>query len=507
MQLMKMKPFKCLAAASLAFAVTAGTMLLSPANTYAASLPSPGTVFKDFNTAALVQNSSGTYYAGTLKSEGTDSAVWWQEATDISAAEDTYQRTHSITDWQLVHDLVTTFVTTEGTDWTGWITYNDDIGWMANAVLRGYQATGNTAWLALAQAQWDKAYNRGWSTNGGGGIWESQAKTEKCGLSNAPFVFTGVELYRATGDTSYLTKAEAIYSWMRSSMFNTSTGEVKHCVEFPNGVNGSTTLQGGEKAYDVGIFAESADALYRAVGTTQYQDDGVKALDDIAKTTPVTTSQYWLFRGLGEFCTDADDCGRYATFMNNNAADAWKESNSAGLTAIDWTTKTADTGLDPFALLGMVGLFQVLPSTTASPFSGTYKIENAGSKLALGVANDSSAQAAPVAQGVGSASQSWTLVPESAGYYEVRNSHSGQILNVTANSGKPGAAVIQYPAGGVRAGNDQWLPIQNADGTYSFYNRNSQLALDVTGASTSAGALVEQWAQNNGNAQKFILAR
>ena len=60
---------------------------------------------------------------------------------------------------------------------------------MGLAVLRGYQDTGNASWLATAETQWNNAYNRGWSNDGGGGIWEEMnSKFSKCGLSNNPMI-------------------------------------------------------------------------------------------------------------------------------------------------------------------------------------------------------------------------------------------------------------------------------------------------------------------------------
>ena len=42
-----------------------------------------------------------------------------------------------------------TFLADDGTTWTSWDDWNDDIGWMANATLRGYQITGSTACRAV----------------------------------------------------------------------------------------------------------------------------------------------------------------------------------------------------------------------------------------------------------------------------------------------------------------------------------------------------------------------
>jgi hypothetical protein len=108
----------------------------------------------------------------------------------------------------------------------------------------------------------------------------------------------------------------------------------------------------------------------------------------------------------------------------------------------------------------------------------------------------------------GDPSTLWTFTLRSNGQHEIQNVHSAQLLNVAAGSGKPGAAIVQWPSQcTARYANDQWQPVRNSDGTYSFYNRNSQLALDNPGGSTVVGTAYGQWAPNDGAPQKFALVQ
>jgi Ricin-type beta-trefoil lectin domain/Glycosyl hydrolase family 76/Ricin-type beta-trefoil lectin domain-like len=505
-----------LAGGTALFLALAGMFAFAKSPVNAATLPYPDTVFQAWNNAFLVQNgSTGTYYTDELKSLGTKRAGTWVAGLDIAVAEDDYQRTHSTADWQLVNNLVSTFLADDGTDWTSYDTWNDDIGWMANATLRGYQITGNTSWLSVAEIQWNDAYNRGWSADGGGGIWENTTETSKCAVANNPMIFNGVSLYQITGDASYLTKAEAVYNWMRAHLVNTTTGQVNDCIDFPDGPGGPTTLAGGDLAYDAGAFIEAADSLYRATGNSGYAADAERTADHFLNNVPIVANnqkagssyQYWLFKGMSDYCTDAGNCAKYDSYMLSNAAQAWNERNSLGVTWNDWTNPTNDSNPDAFEMIGMVGLYEDLPATAASPFTGNYEIKNSTSGLSLGVKGDSTANSAPVVENpdTGDTGASWTFVPESNGYYEIKNALSGQLLNVSAASGAPGALVVQWPAGGLVPGNDQWLPVQNPDGTWSFYNRNSQLALDDPAGSTTAGTQLEQWSPNNTANQTFTL--
>lgn len=493
----------------------AGTTVLSPVAN-AAVLPSPETVFQAWNDNFLVQaNANGeTYYTNQLKSIGTQHSGTWIAALNILVAQDVYERTHAAADRQRVNDLISTFLKFEGTTWTDWATWNDDVAWMATAVLRGYLASGNQAWLNVVVDQWNKAYNRGWTSEGGGGIWiEMDSKFSKCALSNNPMASIAVSLYQITGDGAYLNKATAIYDWVKSRLVNPTTGVVNECIAFPNGPNGPTELQASDNAYNAGSFMQAADNLYRVTGNTMYRDDAQRTADHFLNTVPIVSNnggrgssyQYWLFKGMSELCTDAKTCGRYDAYMRSNAAQAWNVRDGSNLTWNEWTRPTNAVNPDAFQMNGMVGLYQVLPMSDPSPFSGNYKLENVTSGMSLGVQGGSTANSAPIVQNPdnGSASASWSFELRSNGYYQIKNAASGQVLNVAGGSGKLGAPMVQWPGGDTAAGNDLWKPVANPDGTWSFYNRNSKLALDDPAGSTAAGTQYTQWPPNDSGNQRF----
>jgi hypothetical protein len=521
-----MKKIRYLLAGGVTLLITLGGVFgFSPGPANATTLPFPSTVFQDWNNAFLVTNGSGsygaygtagTYYTDHYKSTSNERAGTWIAGYDVAAAEDDYERTHSPADWTLVNNLVTTELADDGTNWASYDTWNDDLGWMTNATLRGYEITGNTSWLNVAETQWNDTYNRGWDSAGGGGIWENMTpEYSKCVLSNEPAVFNGVELYRITGDSTYLTKAIQIYKWTKDTLVD-SSGQVNECLAFPNGPSGGGTfVQTSDNAYNAGLLIEAADAIYRATGDSGYAADAERTASYFMSAHPIvadgggrgTTDQYWLFKGIDDLCTDRGTCANYTSYMYNNAGQAWSERNNLGLTWNNWLQPTTESNPDAYEMESMVGLFEDLPATAASPFSGNYEIKDNASGLSVGVQGDSGANAAPIVQNsdTGDSGASWTFVQESNGYYEIKNALTGQLLNVNGQSGAPGALVVQWPAGGLAAGNDQWLPVQNADGSWSFYNRNSGLALDDPASSTAGGTQYEQWSPNNNANQKFTL--
>ncbi len=480
---------------------------------------SPDAAFNAWNDAFLVQHNGHVYYADTVTSKGTAVARGFAAALDISVAEDAYQRSHSPQHRQLVNNLVTSFIKDNGKDWTP-NSRNDDIAWMTSATIRGYQATGNADWLKIASDNWNKSYDRGWNAVGGGGIWDDNNRADrgKCALSNNPMVTAAVQLYQITGDGAYLAKAKMIYNWVRKTLVNTTTGQVNGCVSFPGGAGKPGTVHPSDNVDDAGSWIEAANLLHRVTGDSIYYNDALLAANHIKKTVPIihqnqgrgTSYQYRYFRGLSEFCTDNNVCDQFAGYMRANAKAAWSIRNSSNLMWNDWTKPTKAPNPDALEMAGAVGLWQQLPVSGPSPFTGQFQLQNAASNQYLTVRSGSLANAAAVVQSpdADDPSSLWTFVQRSNGHYELKNAHSGQLLNVQAASAKLGSPVLQWPdQGGTRVANDQWLPVRNADATYSFYNRNSQLALDDPGAGTTAGRQYIQWAPNDGPQQKFRLIR
>jgi hypothetical protein len=479
--------------------------------------------FNGYNSAYMVQANGQTYYAGTLASVGTTPEGEWQQALDIQVALDAYQYTHSQADRNLVISLLNSlaYYNGPGSLYGNWQTdgWDDNLAWMVNVFLRGYELTGISSYLTEAEAGWNNGYNQGWNTTvAGGGIWENTNYQSKCALSNDPYVFEGVQLYLATGTSTYLTKAEAIYGWVRTNLVNTTSssnslgapGQVNGCV----GSNG--VLQGlSDNVYDNGGFVKAAADLYRVTGNTMYYNDALLAINHIVGEGPVLHNTgesgnqwaYWFTRGLSDFATETNLWSTYQSWLQGNANAAWSERNSLNITWNDWTNPTNDSGSDPNEMSSAAAVWQHLPPPSVN-LSGTYEIQNAGSGLALNVSGASTTNGAPIIQypfTSGATNALWTFVPTSGGYYQIKNVNSGQLVNVAAASGINGASIVQWPAQSLIPGNDQWMPVQNPDGSYSFFNLNSLQALDDPNESTASGTQLDQWFGNSTSAQEFNL--
>ena len=196
--------------------------------------------------------------------------------------------------------------------------------------MRGYQITGNANYLTIAETNWNTAYNRGWDTAGGGGIWENSDHYSKCALSNDNFIFEAVSLYQISGDASYLSKAEGIYAWVRQTLYN-STG-AHTALGAPGQVNGCVSsagkLEGSDNVYDSGTFAKAANDLYRVTGNANYYYDALVTVNHITSEGPILHNRsegcgcqwaYWFTLALSEFATDAGFWPAYGPWLQANA--------------------------------------------------------------------------------------------------------------------------------------------------------------------------------------------
>ncbi len=323
--------------------------------------------YNAFNSAFLVQENGKTYYAKNLTSISTEPNGEWTEALDIVVAEDRYQYTHAQSDRDLVIALLNSlaYYNAPGSLFGNWQTdgWDDNLAWMVNAFLRGYQLTGESTFLTEAEAGWNNGYKQGWDTTvAGGGIWENTDKQSKCALSNDPFVFEGAALSQATGNSAYLTKAETIYAWVRSNLFNATNntnnlgapGQVNGCVG-NNGVLQSLS----DNVYDNGAFVKAATDLYRVTGNQMYYNDALLAINHIVGEGPVLHSTaeatgnqwaYWFTRGLSDFATETNLWSQYQSWLQGNANAAWRARSSLNLTWNDWSGPTDDAGTDPMEM-------------------------------------------------------------------------------------------------------------------------------------------------------------
>jgi predicted alpha-1,6-mannanase (GH76 family) len=468
-----------------------------------------GTAFAALNSAFLISNGSQRYYKTSINN--TEKDYFWRQALDIQAVEDVYDSAPSTDTRNLISSLLDTFLQqNQGGgglyDWN-WNDYNDDLCWAGLAFARGYKITGNQTYLNQAKYAFDRLYGRGWDNALGGGIWWSVDKNEKSALSNSPATILGCLIYESNGDSSYLTKARAIYDWTWNTLLDRSTGGVAENIS----ANG--TLSSGRTVYTAGAFVNAAQKLYRDQGQGSLFDDAKRTVDWVIRSMTTNgimtngqregTWQSEFARGMGEFVRENNLWGQYYAFMKRNADAAWSvRRTDLNLTWNRWDAQTPRDDTRAVESIGAVIMQAVTPAATPTAIvSGTtYQLVCARSGKALDDGS-STADGAPALQWTtgGGTQQRWKVTSVGAGYYKLVNQYSGKALD-NGNSKADGAAVMQW---GDNGGPQQQWAITSVDGgNFKLTNRLSGKVLD-NGNTTTEGAGVLQWAGNGGSPQQW----
>jgi predicted alpha-1,6-mannanase (GH76 family) len=487
--------------------------------TFAIGAGDADTAINGYNSAFLVTSGSSAYYKKVLNSSSADGT--WVADLDIQGMEDAYERTGSSADRTLVNNLCATWLVNTPPPWS-WDGWNDDIGWFSLALVRGYQMTGTANFLTQAEYGFNFAFDRGWDTvYNGGGIWEQQPANMPPGqaptknpLACDSLGQTACMLYQSSGDVSYLNKAEQIYSWVRSHIYNPSTGQVYAQIS-TNGV-----VDTGSAAYNQGTFVDYANLLYKITGNSMYYNDAIAAVN--YTTNHLTTGgiinnnasylETWaaeFARGLGHLCKDNPQLwANYYPFMLANANAAWSHRRTDyNITWNGWASQTPIISTQKCAqVVSAVALMQFTPATQPGLglANGTYKIINLNSGLAadvkgLGTGNGSIVQQYGYN---GGDNQRWTVTLLSGTTYKIIGVASGRALEVVGSGTANGTGIDIFDYTG--AANQQWSLTSTSGGNYRLTPANATgTGLDVQHSATTNSALLEIWGYSGGNSQQW----
>jgi predicted alpha-1,6-mannanase (GH76 family) len=195
---------------------------------------------------------------------------WWNSAATLTTLID-YLRATGDTRYRWVVDR--TFQVNKGTFAAGVKSSDpiegnfssraiDDTEWWGIAWLDAYDLTGNQAYLSMAVTIADYV-NGYWDTTCGGGVWWDRERTYKNAVTNGLWIRLTAGLHnRIAGDTSWLSKARAGWTWFTGSGMINSSNLVN------DGLTTSTCKNNGGTvySYNQGLAFGAAVELWRATG-------------------------------------------------------------------------------------------------------------------------------------------------------------------------------------------------------------------------------------------------
>ncbi len=227
-----------------------------------------------------------------------------------------------------------------------WNQYYDDMEWNGIAALRVYKATGDTRFLEAAKQLWE-FIQPAWNDRGEGGMtWKKGMEWSKNACSNGPAAILAARMYQELKHEEDLEWAKKIYAWEKSHLFdggaiydnlNGDTGRIaRFCLTYNQG----TFIGAGVELYKL-----TGDKTYieDAVQAADYTLDSLTVEGNILQ--PEGARDGGIFKGIfvryftqlireGDLPEATRD--RYIAFLQHNAETLWTEGNTDGRFAPDW---------------------------------------------------------------------------------------------------------------------------------------------------------------------------
>lgn len=307
---------------------------------------------------------------------------YWTFAQGFDALLDGVERT----DGKRYAGLIETFHAAQ--DARGWIvSHYDDEAWMALALIRAHDLTGEAKYLDRAvtlYADIESAWNETCCGSRPGGIWWDKAHTQKATASNAAPVILAARLHERTGNASQLEFARKVYDHWMEDMVNPSTFQVTDHIE-PDG-----TKVFWRFSYNEGLMVGASVELYLATGEEAYLQNAHRFASFIAGSeTKSSRFGSVLHDGTASQC--GGDChafkgpayryllllqetsprSTYAGLLSASTNAIWSLARSEdGLFGVDWTGPPPASSTEPQAAAAVMALN--LNARFRGPFPGGF---------------------------------------------------------------------------------------------------------------------------------------
>jgi predicted alpha-1,6-mannanase (GH76 family) len=187
----------------------------------------------------------------------------------------------------------------------GWLVgHYDDECWMALALMRAHDLTGEDRYLQTAADLFADIMG-GWDTTccGAvkGGLWWDKAHTQKATASNAGAVIAGARLFERTGEDAYLEFARMAYDFWHANMVDPARHHVLDHIN-PDG-----TKVDWKFTYNEGLMIGAGVELNRQTGDARYLNEA-RAIAGFLLSDETVSSAYGKVLSDGSNSSCGGDC-------------------------------------------------------------------------------------------------------------------------------------------------------------------------------------------------------
>jgi predicted alpha-1,6-mannanase (GH76 family) len=237
-------------------------------------------------------SANGNYFK--QDNSGNTNYNYWPQAHTLDAFIDAYLRTKNDIYKQRMKSLLNGTRITNGNKYQN--EYYDDMEWLALASLRAYDATKDNDYLDAANILWTDI-KTGVNANQGGGIaWRKSQLDYKNTPANAPAIIFACRLYKLSGNAADLTLAKELYSWMKTTLVDPSTGIIW------DGINGNHDgqISKNEFTYNQGVYMGAALELYNVTKDAAYLADAMQNASATIVDTDISPGGLLKSEGQGD---------------------------------------------------------------------------------------------------------------------------------------------------------------------------------------------------------------
>ncbi|GAB2607052.1 glycosyl hydrolase [Paractinoplanes abujensis] len=225
-----------------------------------------------------------------------DTTGWWTGANALTALVDTIKRSGMRSYQYAIAATYDKNVNARQGQFRN--EFLDDTGWWGLAWVNAYDVTGDSRYLntARADADWMHSY---WDTRCGGGIYWKTDRAGKNAIQNSLYIQLNAALsQRIAGDTVYRQRAQAGWTWFKS------TGMLNAENLVNDGINMSTCRNNGDVTwtYNQGVLINALVQLHKLTGDA----DALATARRIG--TALTTSGYLSPGGILREPNEPDTC-------------------------------------------------------------------------------------------------------------------------------------------------------------------------------------------------------